>query len=389
MKHIRGYKIRIYPTREQEKDIWQSIGASRWIWNHMLDVQEENYANGGKFISAYSMNKLLTPLKKQTELVWLNEVSNTMLQRTCADLAEAYTRFFKGTANHPKKKNRKKSRPAFPVRCDSVKFKDGKVHVEKLGWMKYKSDFQFPEGRGHKFSNVRLSYLNDKYYLSFGMECESQAPQLTDDNMGIDLGIKELAVVACGDKQLFFHNINKSKKVRNLKRKLKRVSRSISRKYEASRKRNGGRYEKTKNIKKLEEEQRRLYARLTGIRHNYLHQITHQLVSMLPKRVVMEDLNISGMMKNRHKSKAIQEQCWYEFIRQMRYKCEWNGIEFAQAGRFYPSSKTCSCCGGKKADLTEKDRTFVCPHCGFTLDRDLNAAINLMRYADHVARTAA
>ena len=121
--------------------------------------------------------------------------------------------------------------------------------------------------------------------------------------------------------------------------------------------------------------------RITNIRHNYIHQTTHALVAMMPKAVVMEDLNVSGMMKNKHLSKAIGEQCWYEFIRQMKYKCEWSGIEFVQADRFYPSSKTCSSCGNIKHDLKLSDRTYTCPECGFTLDRDVNAAINLMRYA--------
>ena len=125
-----------------------------------------------------------------------------------------------------------------------------------------------------------------------------------------------------------------------------------------------------------------MYASLSNIHSNYIHQTTHTLVSFLPKRVVMEDLNILGMMKNRHLSMAVQDQRLCEFIRQMKYKCEWNGIEFIQADRFYPSSKTCSCCGNVKKDLKLKDRTFVCSECGFTLDRDLNAAINLMRYGD-------
>ena len=167
--------------------------------------------------------------------------------------------------------------------------------------------------------------------------------------------------------------------MRELNKKTKRTQRAISRKYEANRK--GKAYIKTKNIEKLETRLRNLHQRIANIRSNYIHQTTHTLVSMLPKRVVMEDLNISGMMKSKHLSKAIQEQCFYEFIRQMRYKSEWNGIEFVQADRFYPSSKTCSCCGSIKHDLKLKDRTYTCPECGVVIDRDLNAAINLSRYA--------
>ena len=378
---IKGFKIRIYPTKEQEKLIWKHIGACRFIWNYMLDLQIKRYKNGEKHLSGFDMIKLLTPLKREEEHAWLKEVSNTSLQRTCSTLALGYDGFFRRRSGFPKFKSRKRSKPSFPVRSEAIYFADHTVQIPKLGKVKYKSDFQFPQGTGYKFSNVRISFINGKYMLSFGMECENQAPKLTDNVMGIDLGIKELAVVACGDKQLVFHNINKSKQVCELNRKLKHTQRTISRKYEASKSRTG-RYEKTRNIEREENKLRKLYTRLTNIRHNYLHQTTAKIISLLPVRVTMEDLNVTGMMKNRHLSKVIAEQCFYEFIRQMRYKCEWNGIEFVQVPRMYPSSKTCSCCGTVKRDLKLSDRTYVCPDCGLAIDRDYNAAINLMRYAD-------
>ena len=167
--------------------------------------------------------------------------------------------------------------------------------------------------------------------------------------------------------------------MRSLEHRIIHLQRTISRKYEANRV--GKRYMKTNNILRCEDELRRLRARQSDIRSNYIHQTTHALVSMLPSRVVMEDLNVQGMMKNRHLSKAVQQQCFYEFFRQMQYKCAWNGIELVVADRFYPSSKTCSCCGTIKSDLKLSDRTYVCPHCGAVIDRDYNAAINLMRYA--------
>lgn len=378
---IKGFKIRIYPTKEQESLIWKHIHASRFIWNYMLDLQNKNFAAGGKFISAFGMNYLLPDIKKQDGFEWLTEVSSQMLKRTCADLADAYQRFFKGTG-HPRFKSRKKAKPAFPVRCDNLYFVNGTVNIERVGKLKYKSDIVFPEGRSHKFSNARVTYINGNYMLSFSMRCENQALQLTEESMGIDLGIKELAVVACGNKQYIFHNINKSKKLRNINKRIRHIQRRISRKYEASRKYNDGRYLKTNNICKEEDKLRKLQVRKANIRHNYLHQTTNTLVSMLPKQVIMEDLNVSGMMKNRHLSKAIAEQCFHEFIRQMRYKCEWSGIRFLQADRFYPSSKTCSHCGALKRDLRLKDRAFICPTCGIVIDRDYNAAINLSRYAD-------
>lgn len=377
---IKGYKIRIYPTPEQEKQMWQHIGSCRYIWNYMLAIQEERHKQGEKRLSAFSMMNLLKPLKNDGEHDWLYEVSNTSLQIVCRDLDKAYSAFFKKIAKYPKFKSKKRSKSNFPIRADAFYFKDEHlVQIQKVGKVKYKTDFNLPIGREHKFTNPRISYNNGKWILSFGMECENQAPTLSDKAMGIDLGVKDLAVVAYGDEHLTFHNINKSKKMRELNKKAKQTQRAISRKYEANRR--GKAYIKTKNIEKLETKLRSLHQRIANIRSNYIHQTTHTLVSMLPKRVVMEDLNISGMMNNKHLSKAIQEQCFYEFIRQMRYKSEWNGIEFVQADRFYPSSKTCSCCGSIKHDLKLKDRTYTCPECGMVIDRDLNAAINLSRYA--------
>lgn len=375
---IKSFKIRLYPSREQEQLMQKHIGACRFIQNYMIDHQQEMHALGGKHLSAFGMINLLKPLKNDGEHEQLYDVSNATLQHVCRDLDKAYSGFFKKTSGFPKFKSRKKSKPAFPVRDDRLCF-DGKfVKVEKLGKVQYKTDFDIPVGRGQKFSNPRISYACGKWMLSFGVECENQAFELSDKSMGIDLGIKDLAIVAYGEEKIAFHNINKSKRMRSLNKRLKHLQRTISRKYEANR--SGSRYNKTKNIEKSEERLRKMHARISNIRNNYIHQCTHSLVSLLPYRVVMEDLNVRGMMKNKHLSKAIQEQCFYEFIRQMKYKCEWRGIEFIQANKFYPSSKTCSCCGCLKSDLKLKDRTYICSECGFVIDRDYNAAINLMRY---------
>lgn len=375
---IKSIKIRLYPTKAQEELMWKHVHASRFIYNYMLALQNERYENGEKHLSAFGMNKLLTPLKKQDEFMWLNEVSNYMLCVSCADLSDSFSRFFKKQSGHPKFKSRKKAKNSFPVRSNYLYFKDGTSNIEKVGRVKYKTDYELPQGRGFKYSNARVSFKNGKWMLSFGIECENQAQELNDYSMGIDLGVKDLAVVSYGDDSLVFHNINKSKTVRMLKRNIKLLQRRISRKYEQNKQ--GNKFVKTRNIERCEDRLRKMYARLSNIRNNYIHQTTHKLVSLLPKRVVMEDLNVRGMMKNRHLSKAVQEQCFYEFIRQMKYKCEWNGIEFVQADRFYPSSKTCSCCGNIKKELKLSDRTYVCNECGFTIDRDLNAAINLMCY---------
>ena len=376
---IKSYKIRLYPTKEQEALMWKHIGACRYIWNYMLAYQQEQYVNGEKHLSAFDMIKLLTPLKKDGEHEWLCEVSNASLGVVCRDLDKAYKGFFKKIARFPKFKSRKRSKKTYPVKDDRIYFINSKLmHIEKVGKINYKTDFDLPQGRGHKFTNPRISNVNGKWMLSFGMECENQAPVLTDISMGIDLGVKDLAIAEFNGTKITYRNINKTSKMKRLEKQRRHLERSISRKYEQNRR--GNTFVKTNNIMRSEERLKKMYARMTNIRTNYIHQTTHDLVSLLPKRVVMEDLNVTGMMKNRHLSKAIQEQCFGEFIRQMQYKCEWNGIEFVQVGRFYPSSKTCSCCGAIKRDLRLRDRVYVCAECGAEIDRDYNAAINLSRY---------
>lgn len=377
---IRSFKIRLFPTKDQEQLMWKHINGCRYIYNLMLEKQINNYKNNEKYLSSFTMNKMLTIIKKQDDLTWLNEISARSLQIVCSDLNRVFQKFFNKTGGFPKFKSKKKCKNAFPVSAQTLYFIDcNDLRVENFGKIKYKTDYIFKYGlRQIKILNARISKTDGKWMLSFGTECENQAPVLTDKPMGIDLGIKETMVVAYGNESIIFHNINKSKKVRELKKRIRNLQRVISRKYEANRV--GKKYIKTNNIIKLENKLIKLYARLNGIRHNYIHQCTHKLISLLPCRVIMEDLNVVGMMKNKHLSKAIQEQCFYEIIRQMKYKCEWNGIPFIQVDRFYPSSKTCSCCGAINKRLTLSDRTFICPECGFTIDRDYQAALNLMRY---------
>lgn len=371
---IKSYKIRLFPTKEQEQKILQHIGACRYIWNWMLTKQKEVYELEHKHLSAYDMINLLKPLKNDGCHDWLYQISNASCQKICRDLEKAYREFFHKTSRFPRYKTKKNKKASFPTR-ETIWFDENFVQIEKIGKVKYKTDFSFPRGTGHKFLNPRVSYNDDKWMLSFGIEFENQKPILKDALMGIDLGIKELAIVAYDDEKLIFHNINKSKKLRQINKQIIRIQRSISRKYEANR--IGNRYTKTKNVEREEHKLRKMYAKISNIRNNYIHQTTHQLVSLLPKRIVMEDLSVINMMKNHHLAKAIQEQCFYEFIRQMKYKCEWNGIEFAQVNKFYPSSKTCHNCGSIKSDLKLNDRIFVCKECGYLEDRDYNAALNL------------
>lgn len=375
---IKGKIVRLFPNEEQEQLLWRHIGASRFIYNYMLALQIERHKNGEKHLSAFGMSYLLPEMKKTKEFVWLNDITSHTLQRSCADLATAYERFFHKQSGFPKFKSRKKSKAVFPVdnNLGALWFSPTFVQIPKIGKMPYRAQENLPLGRQQKFSNPRISYTsNDKWILTFGIECETQTPILTDLSMGIDLGIKELAVVAYGDEQIAFHNKNKSKKMRQLNRKLAHYQRNLARKYSVN-----GSYEETSNVRKTKKKIKRLYYHISNIRKDYLHKTTHELVSKYPKRVVMETLSVQGMMKNKHLAKYIQEQCFYEFKHQMKYKCEWNGIEFVEVERYYPSSKTCSCCGAIKKDLKLNDRIYHCDACGLTIDRDYNAAVNLMRY---------
>lgn len=378
---IKSFKIRLYPTKEQEQLMWKHIDACRYIYNYMLAKQKEVHQAGEKYLSHFSMINLLKPLKNDGEHQWLYEVSHASLQTACGDLDKAYQNFFQKRCGFPKFKSKKRSKLAFPVVGNRLWF-DTKnfAHIIKIGKVKFKTDFDIPRGTGNKFVNPRISNINGKWILSFGIECENQAYKLNEYNVGIDLGVKDLATVAYDNKKLVFSNINKSKRVRSIKKSISHLQHSISRKYEANKQ--GKKFVKTKNIERAEDKLRKLYAKLSNIRRNYIHQTTHTIVELLPKTVVMEDLNVIGMMKNRHLSKAIQEQCFFEFIRQMRYKCEWRGITFLQVDRFYPSSKTCHNCGSIKHNLRLCDRVFVCDECGYTEDRDFNAALNLMSCAD-------
>lgn len=375
---IKGYRIRIYPNKEQKILIEKHIGACRFIWNYMLNLQNENYKLGNKYIGKYDMIRSLTPMKKQEQYSWLYEISATSLQNICADLDNDFKGFFKKLNGYPKFKSKKKSKKNYPVCANRFYFKDSKhIQIQMIGIVKCKTDFRIPIGK-HKFLNVRLSKESNKYFISFGLECENQTQKLNDYSMGIDLGVKDLAVVSYDDKSLMFHNINKSSKMRKLDKELKHLQRSVSRKYEINKQ--GDKYIKTNNIIKVEEKIRKIHKKISDIRNNYIHQVTHKLIELLPKRVVMEDLNVTGMMKNKHLSKAIAEQEFYKFISYVKYKCEWNGIEFIQVDRFYPSSKTCSCCGNLKKNLKLSERVYRCS-CGIEIDRDLNAAINLKNYA--------
>lgn len=368
---ILARKIRIKPTPEQEQELWRSVGASRWVYNWTLAKQEENYRNGGKFIPDGELRKELTKLKQMEKYAWLNEISAQTTKQAVIDACDAYKKMFQGQSGKPKFKSKKRSKPAFYSRYDRFKSKGRAVYLEKIGWVQ--TSESLPES--DQYSNPRISFDGKYWYVSVGIEQKLEQHELTGWVIGIDVGIKELAVCSNG---MRFKSINKSAAIRKTEKRLRRLQRKASRKYEMNKE--GNRFVKTCNLVKIEKSIRLLHRKLTNIRTNHIHQATSAVAKTKPSAVVVEDLNVSGMMKNRHLSKAIAGQKLHEFVRLMKYKCEKIGAKFIQADKWFQSSKLCSCCGQIKSNLKLSDRTYEC-NCGHAIDRDMNAAINLSKLA--------
>ena len=362
-------KIRLKPNQEQLSQFYKSCGVARWVYNWTLERQRDNYANGGKFIYDNDLRKQITQLKKQEEFKWLSDVSNNVAKQAVKDACNAYKRFFKGQSGFPSFKSKHRSKLSFFNDGYKLKSKHKKVLIEKVGWVR--TSEQLPEA---KYYNPRVGFDGKYWYLTVGIDIEPEQHELTGEIVGIDLGIKELAICSNG---MVFENINKTKEIKKIEKRLRRLHRSVSRKYKKNKE--AGRFVKTCNIIKTEQKIQRLYRRLKNIRDNHIHQSTSSIVRAKPCKIVMEDLDITGMMKNRHLAKAIQEQKLYEFKRQVEYKSKRLGIEFIQVDRYFPSSKLCSSCGQVKKDLKISDRTYHCD-CGLSIDRDLNASYNLANY---------
>lgn len=357
-------KVRIIPTPEQENVLRRFAGTARWAYNRYLYVNQLMYDAykeiGGERYSAAKFRRELTQLKKTAEYAWLNDISSNVVKQAVRDADNALSRFLKGKSGMPKFKSRKYPRQSFYVNYESLKRTDHGFQGEKLGILR--TSEPLPKTEGH-YSDPRITYDGRLWYLSVGYVVKPKQETLIDQIIGIDLGIKELAVLSTGK---VYPNINKTERVGMLDKRLRRARRCLSR-----RDKTGNNY--VRQVKAI----RLLYKHLYDIRQNYLHQTTTEIVKTKPSVIVMEDLNVYGLMKNKHLARAIAGQKWYEFRRQISYKCELYGIQLLLADRFYPSSKTCSRCGCYKKDLKLSDRVYVCPDCELTIDRDLNAAINL------------
>ena len=385
---LKTLRVMLIPNNKQLTRLFQFAGSARFAYNWALSEERKNYAEGGKFISDYELRKRFTVYKNEPENRWLYTISNNVCKQAIKDAIAAYEKFFKGLTQFPKYKSRKHSKPSFYADPGKIKFTGTHVKLENIAQSKRKNRqsanwFRLAEqGRiplGVKYFNPRISFDGLNWFLTVGIETEPQEVTTLNDGIGIDGGIKDLAICSSGH---VYKNINKTSRVRRLKKKQRRLQRKISRKYEKNKK--GGRYEKTRNIIKSEKQLLRLTHKLTDIRTNYIQQVTTEIIKREPSFVVMEDLNVSGMMKNRHLAKAVQEQKLAEFYRIMQYKCEWYGIRLITADRFYASSKICSRCGNIKKDLKLSDRTYYCESCGAVIDRDMNAGINLYQYGKSI-----
>lgn len=387
---IKSIKVMLIPNNKQKTKLFQCFGVSRFAYNWALGKQQENYKNGGKFISDNDLRKEFTQLKKTKEYEWLNQYSNNIPKQAIKDACDSYKRFFKGYSKFPKFKSKKKSRPSFYVDNIQIQFTDAHVKLEKisnstkknkakLNWIRLAEKGRIPTDCDCKYSNPRVTFDGINFWISVGIEVEESAEVPTNNGVGIDLGIKDLAI--CSDNNTY-KNINKTKEVKRLKKKKRRLQRKVSRKYLINKK--GVCYSKTSNIIKLENQLLKLNHRLTNIRHNYLHKTTSEIINRKPMFIALEDLNVTGMVKNKHLAKAIQDQSFYEFKRIISYKANWNNIKIIEVPRFYPSSKTCSECGSIKKDLKLSDREYICLECGCVIDRDYNASINLMKYGQSI-----
>ncbi|EHK2363315.1 TPA: transposase [Clostridium perfringens] len=376
----RAYKIEINPTDEQKSKIHRTIGVSRFVYNFYIARNKEIYKKEGKFVSGMDFSKWLNNeyIPKNQEVKWIKEVSSKATKQAIMNGDKAFRDFFKKAKGFPrfKKKKNQDVKAYFPKNNKTDwTLERHRVKIPTLGWVRLKEFGYIPVNSIVKSGTV--SQKADRYYVSILVEDDYiEVSKSTNEGVGIDLGVKEFAVCSDGIK---FKNINKTSTVKKVEKKLKREQRKLSRKYESLKIRNKNIKEgraTRQNIQKQVVKVQRLHQRLANIRTDYINKIVSSIIKQKPSYITIEDLNVKGMMKNKHLSKAIASQKFFEFKTKLMSKCKQNNIELRIVDRFYPSSKTCSNCGKIKKDLKLSDRIYKCD-CGFTIDRDLNASINL------------
>ncbi|MFT8319954.1 MAG: RNA-guided endonuclease TnpB family protein [Bacillus sp. (in: firmicutes)] len=383
----KAYLIEMKPTAEQIVKIHQTIGVCRYVYNLYLSKNKEMYEKEGKFISGYDFSKWLNNFHTKEQDQWIKAVSSKAVKQAIMNGDRAFKRFFKGLSQFPRFKKKKNQ----DVKCYFPKnnktdwtVERHRVKIPTIGWMRLKEFGYLPKDPIVKSGT--LSRKSGRYYISVLCEVPEkiQPPSMNQGGIGIDLGIKELAICSNGD---IYENINKTTKVRKIEKKLKREQRSLSRKYENIKKKRGESATKRRaNINKNILRVQKLHVQLANIRIEHVKSVVNDVVKTKPQYITVEDLNVKGMIKNRHLSKAVAGQCFYAFQTWLKAKCNEHGIELRQVGRFYPSSKLCSCCGHKKVDLKLSDRVYEC-NCGHVMGRDVNASINLLQAKQYTILT--
>ena len=374
---LKSFKTEINPTEEQKVKIRKTIGTCRYIYNFYLAHNKELHDNGEKFMSGKSFSVWLNNeyLPQNPDKLWIKEVSSKSVKRSIENGCVAFTRFFKHQSAFPnfKKKGKSEVKMYFvknnPKDCRCERHR---INIPSLGWVRIKEKGYVPTTKdGYVIKSGHVSIKADRYYVSVLIEIpNNKIANNSNEGIGIDLGIKDFAIVSNGKT---YKNINKSAKLKKLEKQLIREQRSLSRKYENIKK---GESTQRANIQKQKRVVQKLHHKIDNIRTDYINKTIAEIVKTKPSYITIEDLNVSGMMKNRHLSKAVASQKFYEFRSKLLAKCKENGIELRVADRWFPSSKTCHCCKSIKKDLKLSDRIFRCD-CGYIEDRDFNAALNL------------
>ncbi|MCB6380576.1 transposase [Dorea formicigenerans] len=374
-KLLKSFKTEINPTEEQK--IRKTIGTCRYIYNFYLTHNKELYDKGEKFMSGKSFSIWLNNeyLPRNPDKLWIKEVSSKSVKRSIENGCIAFTRFFKHQSafSNFKKKGKSDVKMYFvknnPKDCRCERHR---INIPSLGWIRIKEKGYIPTTKdGYVIKSGHVSIRADKYYVSVLIEIlNNKIVNNFNEGIGIDLGLKDFAIVSNGKN---YKNINKSAKLKKLEKQLIREQRSLSRKYENLKK--GWSTQKT-NIQKQRLKVQKLHHRIDNIRTDHINKTIAEIVKTKPSYITIEDLNVSGMMKNKHLSKAVASQKFYEFRTKLQAKCNENGIELRVVDRWFPSSKTCHCCKNIKKDLKLSDRIFKCD-CGYIEDRDFNAALNL------------
>ena len=382
---LKCFKTEINPTPEQVRYIESGIGTCRFVYNLFLAENIESYKNGHGFISAYDFSKWLNNvyLVQNPDKQWIKNTSAKSVKQSIINAETAFKRFFKQNARFPRFKKKGKSDVKLYFVKNSVSqvinCERHRIKLPKLGWVRLKEKGYIPITKsGFLIRSGTISKKADRYYVSVLVEVADQPKiSLNTSGLGIDVSVKELAVLSNGD---VYHNINKTETVKKLEKQIKRLQRSLSRKYENKKK---GEATDGKNIQKDKLKLQKLFKRLDDIRDDYMNQTINKIVKTKSSYIVIESLNISGMLKNRHLAKAVASQKLYSFLTKLIHKCHEFGIEVRQVSRWFASSKICYKCKSIKTDLKLSDRVYNCV-CGWVCDRDLNASYNLEAATDYV-----